>query len=160
MTEKIYQVDMPDELMEGLTIHVNENEEVELMALENAMDLLELLRKRMVWVSQCKKNIFSPFLLDEMEKMRSDETVMELIFGALDLQKEMTAMAEEMIKKIEEYRKLVSELRDEKMERQKEEIRALELAFEMYLETREEDKRSMVIHEVVTHRRPRRRKRK
>ena len=154
MMEKMYRIEQGDGLVEEVLVPADEKNEVELFVLENVVELLNAMLKRMRWIALSKKNVFSPNMMKELKRIDADERILEFVNGAVEFQKEMTFMAEMMIEQMEEYRNIVAEVREEKVKKQEEELKLWELMIEMDLEMLEENRRRMMIREMNEQKRP------
>ena len=86
MQERVYKVEVKDELYDLMEIRIQDREEIEIFVLTQALGLLELLERRVMVTAQTKNSVFSEGFQNALVRVGADPQIINLLGFAGELQ--------------------------------------------------------------------------
>ena len=115
MQERVFKVEVNDELYDLLEIRIQDKREIEIFVLTQALGLLDLLERKIILTSQCKKSIFAMSFELALVLVAADPEVINVIGLAEELQGGLLEVSDEISEQAKELRERVVELLKERL---------------------------------------------
>ena len=104
MKETVFKVEINDELVDMLQIRIQEQNEIEIFVLTQALGLFELLERKIILTSQCKKSVLSASTRNALMEMRASNKVVDVIARGAKLQGDLLEVTDEVVEAAKELK--------------------------------------------------------